>query len=355
MIDKDAIKQGLSLEQVFNILESWGGDPIIKGDTIVSRTICHCGHSHKLYYYHNTKLFRCYTECDSTFDIFELAEKVNNLTNLVEAIQAVCLFFNIKIDVSAQGEEGIKDWGLFKKREQKIKSPFSLQKLPSYENYFLENLPFLPIQSWEEEGISRESCLSHQIRYNPESGGIVIPHFDAGGQLIGVRERTLIKDKEQGGKYRPSFLLNKMWNHPLGFSLYNLNFSKSNIKRTGVAIVFESEKSCLKMASFFGAENDNSVAVCGSNLTLQQFELLKAAGAKEICIAFDRQYHESNFRDEEWKGWTRKLKGLAAKYGGEVLVTFMFDKEKRLGYKDSPIDKGKEVFLELFKERFSIS
>ena len=96
MIDKDSIKQGLSLEQVFNILESWGGDPIIKGDTIVSKTICHCGHSHKLYYYHNTKLFRCYTECDSTFDIFELAEKVNNLTNLVEAIQAVCLFFNIK-------------------------------------------------------------------------------------------------------------------------------------------------------------------------------------------------------------------------------------------------------------------
>jgi hypothetical protein len=32
----------------------------------------------------------------------------------------------------------------------------------------------------------------------------------------------------------------------------------------------------------------------------------------------------------------------------------MFDKEDTLGYKDSPIDEGKEKFLDLFKKRIYI-
>ena len=32
----------------------------------------------------------------------------------------------------------------------------------------------------------------------------------------------------------------------------------------------------------------------------------------------------------------------------------MFDKWEMLGYKDSPIDCGKETFLELFKRRITV-
>ena len=34
-----------------------------------------------------------------------------------------------------------------------------------------------------------------------------------------------------------------------------------------------------------------------------------------------------------------------------VKISFMFDKWNLLGYKDSPIDKGPDIFLELFKKR----
>ena len=64
-----------------------------------------------------------------------------------------------------------------------------------------------------------------------------------------------------------------MYNHPLGFNLYNINKSKDNIKNLGIAIVGEGEK-FLTYASYFGMENDITVACCGSSLIWYQVELL---------------------------------------------------------------------------------
>ena len=52
------------------------------------------------------------------------------------------------------------------------------------------------------------------------------------------------------------------------------------------------EKSCLKYQSYFGLENDISVACCGSSVSAYQIQLLIEAGAEEIIIAFDRQFKE---------------------------------------------------------------
>ena len=58
--------------------------------------------------------------------------------------------------------------------------------------------------------------------------------------------------------------------------------------------------------------------------------------------------------DEEFQGWTKKLTDITKKYGKYVKITYMFDKWELLGYKDSPIDKGKNIFLNLYRKRFSI-
>ena len=130
------------------------------------------------------------------------------------------------------------------------------------------------------------------IAYDPVMCGIVIPHYNIDNKLIGIRERTLIKEEESNGKYKPAILNYQMYNHALGFNLYNLNNSKENIRRIKKAIVFEGEKSCLLFASYFGVENDISVAVCGSNLTAYQVQLLKLLDVEEIIIAFDKQFKE---------------------------------------------------------------
>ena len=140
-----------------------------------------------------------------------------------------------------------------------------------------------------------------------------------------------------------------MYNHPLGLNLYNFNNSRCIIPKMRKAIVFEGEKSVLKYQTMFGFENDISVACCGSSLSAYQTQLLIDAGAQEIIIAFDRQFQ--NIGDKEFQRLITNLKKTQIKYKNYVQISYILDRKKLTGYKDSPVDKGKEIFLQLFKER----
>ena len=79
--NKDELKAKLELEQIYDLLEVWGGEPEYNKDGLVSQTICHNlpgEGSRKLYYYPNTTLFHCFTGCadEPSFDIFQLCIKV---------------------------------------------------------------------------------------------------------------------------------------------------------------------------------------------------------------------------------------------------------------------------------------
>ena len=179
---------------------------------------------------------------------------------------------------------------------------------------------------------------------------MTIPHFDKDGRFIGLRGRAICAEEaEHYGKYRPLCINKIQYNHPLGMNLYNLNNSQDNIKVIKKAIVFEGEKSALLYKSYFGIDNDISVACCGSNISAYQVQLLKEAGANEIIIAFDRQFQEIG--DNEFKRLKSNLIKIHNKYCKEINVSLIFDKNKLTNYKDSPIDCGPDIFLKLFKER----
>ena len=357
----EEIKNSLTIDQITDLLMTFGADPVQKNDLIMCRTICHGGDSHKLYYYDNTKLFRCYTECSDTFDIFELIVKIQTQSgakySLPQALGYVCNYFNIplKNENFFKEDNELQDWKIFNRYDKILnKENENIRKveIKIYDDKIISYLPHPRILPWEKEGMTKEVLDYHHICYNPSSQAIVIPHYNINGELIGIRERTLIKENEIYGKYRPMYLNKIMYNHPLGFNLYNINFSKDNIKRTKKAIIFEGEKSPLLFASYFGQENDITVAVCGSNLSSYQVDLLLSLGVEEIIIAFDKQFQELG--DKEHLGWVKKLKDINKKYSKYVKVSYMFDKWGILGYKNSPIDCGKEKFLELFDKRFSL-
>ena len=109
------------------------------------------------------------------------------------------------------------------------------------------------------------------------------------------------------------------------------------------------EKSCLKYQTYFGFENDISVACCGSNITAYQMQLLMDAGAQEVVIAFDRQFQYIG--DQEFQLLKKKILKIYAKYKNYVGMSFIWDRKMLTGYKDAPVDRGKEIFLQLFKER----
>ena len=69
----EEIKNSLTIDQVYDFLNALDGNPKKQNENLIlARTICHGGDSHKLYYYNNTKLFKCYTECSDSFDIYDL-------------------------------------------------------------------------------------------------------------------------------------------------------------------------------------------------------------------------------------------------------------------------------------------
>lgn len=360
--DKKAIREELSIDDYFQLVTEWGGNPEFTPFGFISDTICHNPPgegSRKLYFYENSDLFKCYTDCDCAFDIFELTIKVaqiqsNRKMDLNDAVRYLTAKFNIVIALDDTEDIGLADWQYLIAYDKinDIPTVNQVPQLKEYDKRILGPLAINPnyLTPWINDHIKPQILAHAQIGYNFSTDQISIPHFDKDGRFIGLRGRTMVKeDAERFGKYRPMIINKQQYNHSLGLNLYNLNNSKDNIKRMGKAIVFESEKSTLQFQSYFGLENDISVACCGSSVSSYQIQLLIEDSVQEIIIAFDRQFQALG--DNEFNRLKAKLLGLHKKYKNEVLISFIFDKHLITSYKASPTDEGPEKFMQLFKER----
>lgn len=362
--DKVEIREMLELDQIFDIIHEFGGDPEYTNFGIISTTICHNKPgegSKKLYFYENSGLFRCYTGCDSTFDIFELVQKVADIQwgknyDLNDAVRWIAYRFGFSGSYLEDENEKLEDWKIIDRYEKNIKIDKEKQivTLNEYDDIILSRFNYsLKLTPWLNEGISQTAIEHNNIGFYPGGDQITIPHYDQNGRFVGLRGRTLCKEEaDKYGKYRPLKINGILYNHPLGFNLYNLNNSKDNIKMIEKSIVFESEKSTLQYQSHFGIESDISVACCGSSVSLYQINLLIEAGAKEIIIAFDRQFQKPH--DDEYERLIKKFYKMNEKYKNFVTISFIFDRNMITSYKASPIDEGPEKFLQLFNERVVI-
>jgi len=331
-------------------------------------TICHHlpGRSNgkKLYYYTDSSLFKCYTECEGLFDIFELIMKVELITNdeevtLQYAIAKVIDFLDLDPtllmeDNTRNGGSAIRDhieliqfYSKIIKLKKKI--PLGLKSISESE---LDNLSFAAPAPWLNEGITVPTMQEYGIKYHGTQHKIVIPHYSHTGDLVGIRFRALVEEEiERYGKYGPLILGGVMYNHAIGQNLYGLNKTIHNIRTMKKIIIFESEKSVLLYDSLFGFENNISVAICGSSLSMVQLEIIKVftPEVNEIVIALDKQWKERG--DNEFLKQTKNLTSMVERIGKNYSVSIIFDKEELLDYKDSPIDKGKEIFEKLFEQR----
>lgn len=360
--DKDEIKEKLTVDMVFDIVQEFGGDPHMTSFGFISATICHNPPgqgSHKLYYYENTKLFKCYTGCDEYFDIFELLMKIKLLAQpdsswgLYNSVCWVAARYGWGPTIAEEdGVPNLIGWEIFKKYEkfENVNAGPQIATLDEFDPSILNNLAYPIIDEWLEEGITQEVMERNLIGYYPTGEQITIPHFDVNGRFIGLRGRALGEEEaDMYGKYRPLIIGKQMYNHPLGLNLYNFNNSKSNIERIKKAVVFEGEKSCLLYQSYFGANADISVACCGSSISTVQMTMLLNSGAEEVIIAFDKQFQEVG--DAEFKLLVRNLRNIHKKYSPFTTISFLFDKEDKMPYKASPIDCGAETFIEMYKNR----
>ena len=260
VFDKQEIRDSLSIDLIFNLLEEWGGEPEYCPTGLIARTICHNRlsdeGSRKLYYYENTGLFRCYTGCEEpVFDIFQLCIKVMNLQhNVIYDLNDAVRWVAYKFGLSGREEdnpniESLEDWKVLanytRVKDIQVSAPHVILK--EYNDEILTRFNYnIKITPWLKEGISQQVLDHAEIGFYPGGAQITIPHFDKDGRFIGLRGRTVVAEEaELYGKYRPIKVNGQLYNHPLGLNLYNFNNSRCVIPKMKKAIVFEGERFAL--------------------------------------------------------------------------------------------------------------
>lgn len=230
------------------------------------------------------------------------------------------------------------------------------------------------------DGIPLQQLIDFQVAYYPARKTIILPHHNANGEIVGLYERNfgplrddmrklygyepgewiddkkawaeirnapkskympLLKEGEYRSKEKPC------WSFPNSRNLYGLYKAKAAIRESGKAIIFEGAKSVM-LAHAYGYPYAVASHTFGASDT--HIAMLVQAGAKEIILAFDRQYKEPE--GKEWQTYEDKTRGFAGRVGNCVSVSRICDKSGEfLGYKDAPIDKGKAAFETLFANR----
>lgn len=355
-LDLKKVEQSLTDAQVIKILTDLGADDYAdKEDYIVFPTICHNHNaaeaSPKLYYYKQNKRFHCYTECGDTFNVYELIRRVLELHN--DAIAAVSFrkvvqFLVKSINFENDINENVDN--LYESQSDKYARKQYTIDLPHYDPNLIELFTHTYPQQWISEGISERTLDRYNIRYSINQDKIIIPHYDIEGNLIGIRGRTLNEQEaEIIGKYMPVKVEKTIYSHPLSQNLYGLHISKPYIQKSKQAIVFEGEKSVLLYDTYFN--ENNAVAVCGSNFNKVQLKLLLSCGAEEVIICFDKEYDKLGATADKY---FYKLYNICEKYSVYAHMSFIFDREGLLKQKDSPIDEGEDIFLNLLYKRVRV-
>ena len=348
MIDYAEIIEQLEDNKVKNMLETFNIPYEDKGNYLIMPTVCHHASvddaSWKLYYYKNTHIFQCYTE-EGAMSIFTFLKNYYETRSIVydwyndiyEVVRGCSHFSSEKIATNAY--RAVRD---------RYKPQKDRRELPAYPEGILNIFTkYYPIE-WLNDGISKAAMDKYNIRFSPTQNKIIIPHYDAAGRLVGIRGRALNQwEVENVGKYMPVQIENKWYSHPLSLNLYGLNFNKDEIKKYGIAYIFESEKSCLQFESFNLPHC--AVASCGSNVNKYQIDLLmRYCQPREIVICYDNEELEGEDK------YFQKLWKMCEKYKNYCNMSFIYDRKGLSKLKDSPSDNGEEIFIKLLKERIKI-
>lgn len=354
LLDKNKIKDSLTVYDVKLVLKRLGSEEVkedSKGNPIF-QTVCHHGSKQKLYYYKESKMFKCYTDCGDSFDIYELVCR-NKKIGFYNAVKFVAETTGKRYSSSKESEDDghlIDDWDILSKFKQKKNK--EVKKLPVYSEHILEVFLDIAHESWVDEGISYETCKAYNIGYYLEEDRITIPHFDIDGRLVGVRGRTTRPEEEENGKkYMPVQVQGKVLRHQTALNLYGLHKNKDTISNLEKCVLFEGEKSVLKCHEFYGDRNF-SLALGGSQISDIHLRILLKLGVREVIVGYDKEFYDES--DKLAKLQEKKIKKVVSKLTPYFRVFVIWDDEGLLDYKDAPVDKGKETLERLMKNKIEV-
>lgn len=307
---------------------------------------------HKLYYYEDSKKFHCYTCCGS-MNPFEFVVQAYRTRGIKYSLS------NAAIIIERIIQERLRDGFAIVTPPSNVKKEIeedwhkSLTEYnPSVMNCFSRNKKYLKV--WEKEGISFDAMDKFGIKFDMIRNRMVIPIYDDKGVFVGAKVRNFNQeDIENGRKYMPLIHNNEIYTYDKGKILYGLNFNKKNIKNAKRAIIFESEKSTILYESLY--VGNKAVSIGGSNVSIYQIELLKQYKVETVVLALDNDYSllpNENGEYDKYFGLYKMLKEANKLDAKGFNVEIVYDWEQSfLENKDAPIDKGREIWNKLYRNR----
>lgn len=199
-----------------------------------------------------------------------------------------------------------------------------------YPKTILNNYGVIPYKKWLDEGISCKTQKEFGVGIDVISDRVTFPVFNKSNELIGVKGRYCGKDKNIEDRYKYLYL------YPCNKSVefFNLNRALPYIKDKKEVIVVEGAKTIMYLSQW-GFKN--SISIEGDSLSDAQIKILKQLGiSTKFIFAWDKDKDAKFIKNE-----LDRLKGRL-KYS-------IYDKGNLLSDKDSPCDKGIEIWNNLYK------
>lgn len=348
------LKDKLTIENIKDIMRDLGATE--SPNSTLEYTIYQTGTHHlnwdegsfKLYLYHSTKSFFSYTEATS-YDIIGVVEARWQLEGRDYTFADV---LNYIAHISGLSDEDIStptthcSWRSLTKYLRREHKTYNGRE---FEHEVFEILPPYKHNLFLNDGISAQTMDKFSVGWYPPKAQITIPVFDCDGALKGIHARNTIQSiVDKGFKYIPLKTTTDDYRFKTGSVLYGINVNKPYIEKTKSVTIFEAPKSVLQMDTMYG--ESNAVALFGTNLSEAQRNMILQMGVEEVNLAFDKQYQECS--GDEWDRYVRLIQKTAKMFKGYCRVYSLTDMGELLGYKDSPSDRGKDVYEEILGKKF---
>ena len=262
-------------------------------------------------------------------NLFTFIKEYNHFSNK-EVIEEIKRYAGYDGNITSEHEQvSILEVCKKYRAKQKESRPQIISELPdNYMERFENRKDKLKV--WEDAGISSYVLDKFQVRYDGLTDSIVYPIRNANGKIVNIGARTLDPDWKEK-KIRKYTYRYKWGSMRLLYGLYE---ALDSIHKNKSIIVFEGVKSVL-IAHTWGVKN--AVALLTSHLNMWQMRILIRLGYrvvfaldKDVCIREDKNI--------------QILKGY-------VDCEYIWDRENLLDEKDSPVDKGSEIFIKLYNSR----
>lgn len=190
------------------------------------------------------------------------------------------------------------------------------------------------LQPWVDEGISLDTMREFGVRYDPYSDRIVMPIRDIEGNIVNVHGRST----------DPLWKEKKLRKYTFFFSQGNVNTiygfweNREAIKKSRTILLFEGEKSVYKSIAY---GYPNAGALLTSHLSDNQFKILIKLGLRRIVFCLDSDVDVRSDRT------IQRLRSYAQ-------CEWVHNWHNLLEPKEAPVDRGKEVFDELYERRWKL-